>query len=353
MAIHPVIMCGGAGTRLWPASDLACPKQFHRLVSDHTVFQETVLRFHRQDGFAAPLVVSNAAYAGLVEDQLSEIGVAPDAVLLEPVGRNTAAVAAIAARHLAARSPGGLGLLVPSDHFIGRPEVFVAAVREAAATAGAGHITTFGIAPNRPETGFGYIQAGAPLGGSLSAVAAFREKPDAATAATYLASGSYSWNAGIFLFEAATMLGELEAHAPDILAAASQALETARRDGAQIYLDPEHFAAMRADSIDYAVMEKTGRAAIYAPLDCAWSDIGTWATIGEVSDRRNSPEPVRIGSDDCLVHAADGILVALVGVENLVIVADGKRVLVAAREKAQDVGAVVKALREAGLDTYL
>ena len=199
----------------------------------------------------------------------------------------------------------------------------------------------------------GCVQGGAHMGGWLSTGAAFREKPDGATAATYLASGGYSWNAGIFLFEAATMLGELEAHAPDILAPASQALETARRDGAQIYLDPEHFAAMRADSIDYAVMEKTGRAAIYAPLDCAWSDIGTWATIGEVSGRRNSPEPVRIGSDDCLVHAADGILVALVGVENLVIVADGKRGLVAARDKAQDVGAVVKARREAGLDTYL
>lgn len=353
MTIHPVIMCGGAGTRLWPASDVACPKQFHRLVSDRTVFQETVLRFHGKEGFAAPVIVSNAAYAGLIAEQLGEIGVTPDAVLLEPVGRNTAAVAAVAARHLAGTSPGRLGLLVPSDHFIGLPDVFVGAVREAASVTGTGHITTFGIAPNRPETGFGYIQTGAPLAGPVSAVAAFREKPDAATAADYLASGRYSWNAGIFLFDAATMLGELEAHAPDILAAVSGALKAARHEGANVYLDPECFAAVRPDSIDYAVMEKTSRAAVYAPLDCAWSDIGTWATIGEVSDRRNSPEPVRIGAGDCLVHAADGILVALVGVENLVIVADGKRVLVAARDKAQDVGAVVTALREAGLDTYL
>ncbi|MFN4024843.1 MAG: mannose-1-phosphate guanylyltransferase [Hyphomonas sp.] len=353
MDIHPIIMCGGAGTRLWPASDQACPKQFHRLVSDRTVFQETVLRFHGQKGFAAPVIISNAAYAGLIAEQLAEISVTPDAVLLEPAGRNTCAVAAVAARHLAGTSSGGLGLLVPSDHFIGRPEVFVAAVREAAAHAGAGHITTFGIAPNRPETGFGYIQAGERLDGPVSAVAAFREKPDAATAASYLASGRYSWNAGIFLFEAGAMLGELEAYAPDILDAASRALEAGRREGLNIYLDPGMFAAVRSESVDYAVMEKTHRAAVYAPLDCAWSDIGTWATIGEVSGRRNSPEPVNIGADNCLVHAADGILVALVGVDNLVVVADGKRVLVVAKDKAQDVGAVVRTLREHGLETYL
>lgn len=356
MIIHPVIMCGGAGTRLWPASDRARPKQFHRLVSEKSVFQETVLRFQAPDcagTFAAPIIISNAAYADLIEAQLAEIGVEAAAILLEPMGKNTAAVAAIAARVIADRFPGGLGLLVPSDHYIGRPAVFADAIREAAATARAGYITTFGIAASRPETGFGYIQAGAPLSGPVSRIAAFREKPDLATAASYLASGQYSWNAGIFLFDAGTLLGELEAFAPDILEASSQALSAARTEGKRVFLDPDIFAAIRSTSIDYAIMEQTSRAAVYAPLECAWSDIGTWAMIGDVSGRTNSPEPVSISASECVVHAADGILVALVGVEDLIVVADGKRVLVASKNSAQDVGKVVQALKDRGLERYL
>lgn len=356
MSIHPVIMCGGAGTRLWPASDKARPKQFHSLVSEKSVFQETVLRFRSADcaaDFADPIIISNAAYAGLIEAQLAEIGVNASAILLEPVGKNTAAVAAMAARHIADRFPGGLGLLVPSDHYIGRPEAFTDAVRLAASTARAGYITTFGIAASRPETGFGYIQTGTPLEGAISSVAAFREKPDPETAASYLASGQYSWNAGIFLFSADTLLGELEAFAPDILLSSSQALAAARTEGVCVYLDPDIFSTIRSTSIDYAIMEQTRRAAVYAPLECAWSDIGTWAMIGDVSDRQNSPEPVSISARDCLVHAGEGILVALVGVENLVVVADGNRVLVASKDSAQEVGKVVQALKDRGLNTFL
>jgi mannose-1-phosphate guanylyltransferase/mannose-6-phosphate isomerase len=352
MAIHPVIMCGGSGTRLWPVSDRACPKQFHRLVSDKSVFQETVLRF-RAEGFAAPVIISNGAHRGLIEAQLTEIGAGSGALLLEPEGRNTAAVAAMAALHLAALDEEALGLLVPSDHFIGRPDVFLDAVRAASQTASSGYITTFGIAPTRPDTGFGYIQAGAGISGAVSAVAAFREKPDAATAATYLASGAYSWNAGIFLFRPEILLAEFEAHAPDILASTRAALTGARREGAAIYPQSAAFAAIRATSLDYAVMEKTARAAVHAPLDCAWSDIGTWSMIGEISARQNTPAPVEIGSEGCLVHAAEGILIALVGTENLVVVADGNRVLVAAKDRAQDIGAVVKALKERGLTDFL
>ncbi|MFN4101463.1 MAG: mannose-1-phosphate guanylyltransferase [Pararhodobacter sp.] len=352
MAIHPVIMCGGSGTRLWPVSDRACPKQFHRLVSDLSVFQETVLRF-QGEGFAPPVIISNAAHEQLITDQLAEIGVTAGALLLEPEGRNTAAVAAMAARYIEDTAPGELGLLVPSDHFIGQPDVFLAAIHEAATTAASGYITTFGIAPSRPDTGFGYIQAGEALSGKIAAVAAFREKPDAATAATYLASGQYSWNAGIFLFAAGTLLEEFGAHAPDILETASRALASARREGTTIFPEPEAFAAIRATSIDYAVMEQTGRAAVYAPLDCAWSDIGTWAMIGEVSNRPNDPEPVEVNANSCLVHAADGVLVALVGVDNLVVVADGRRVLVTAMDRTQDVGTVVKALKARGLDAFL
>lgn len=352
MTIHPAIMCGASGTRLWPLPEQACPKHFHRLVSDKPVFQETVLRL-RAEGFAAPVVISNAAHRGLIEAQLAEIGADTPAMLLEPEGRNTAAAAALAGLHLAAAGEDTLGLLVPSDHYIGRPEVFRGAVRAAADVARKGYITTFGIAPARPDTGFGYIQAGACISGPVSAVAAFREKPDPATAASYVASGAYSWNAGIFLFRPDTLLAEFEAHAPDILADTRAALAGARRNGNALYPHSAAFAAIRATSLDYAVMEKTARAAVYAPLDCAWSDIGTWSAIGEISARRNTPAPVELASEGCYVHAADGILVALVGVENLVIVADGTRVLVAAKDMAQDVGAIIKALKERSLTEFL
>lgn len=284
---------------------------------------------------------------------LLKIGVEASAILLEPESRNTAAVAALAALFIGGEFPGDLGLLVPSDHYIGRPAVFIEAVREAAAIARSGYITTFGIAASRPETGFGYIQAGAPLAGQVAAVAAFREKPDTVTAASYLASGQFSWNAGIFLFEPNDLLTEFETYAARILHASRQALNAACKEDCKLFLNPGDFAAIANISIDYAVMEKTRRAAVYAPLDCAWSDIGTWNMVGDVTRRTNTPEPVGISSGDCIVHASDGVLVALVGVENLVIVADGKRVLIAARDKSHEVGKVVQALKERGLDTYI
>lgn len=354
MAIHPVIMCGGAGTRLWPVSNQACPKQFHPLVSDKSVFQETVQRFQGQPGFhPEPVIISNAAYAGLIETQLAEIGVTAAAILLEPQGRNTAAVAAVAARFLSDLDPEALGLLVPSDHYIGRPDVFIGAVRDAAASAAAGLITTFGIAPDRPETGFGYIQAGERLSDTVQRVAAFKEKPDAETAASYLASGLYSWNAGIFLFKPQTMLTELAQYAPGVLVGADKALKLASRDGVRCLLDSSAFAATPSISVDYAVMEHTAHAAVLAPLDCAWNDIGTWSMIGAVSSRQNNPAAIEIDSPDCLVHAADGQLVALVGVEGLVVAVDGNRILVTRKDRAQDVGAVVKALKDRGLKDFL
>jgi mannose-1-phosphate guanylyltransferase / mannose-6-phosphate isomerase len=354
MAIHPVIMCGGAGTRLWPVSNLARPKQFHALVSDKSVFQETVLRFAGAEGFHPnPVIISNAAYAGLIAHQLAEISVVPAAILLEPEGRNTAAVAAVAARYLADAFPENLGLLAASDHFIGRPDTFLAAVRAAAPSARDGFITTFGIAPTRPDTGFGYIQAGETLGGQVARVAAFREKPDAATAAAYLAGGDYSWNAGIFLFAPETLLAEFAAHAPLILETASQALGQARCEGCVHYLDAAAFAAVPSTSIDYAVMERTRRAAVYAPLDCAWSDIGSWAMVGEVSSRSNSPAHIEIDCADCTVHAADGQLVALVGAEGLIVVADGNRILITRKDRSQDVGGVVRELKSRGLTDFL
>jgi mannose-1-phosphate guanylyltransferase/mannose-6-phosphate isomerase len=352
MRIYPVIMCGGAGTRLWPVSTQAHPKQFHALVTDKTVFQDTVLRLSGEE-FAPPIVISNAAYAGLIRDQLAGIGVESGAVILEPVARNTAAVAAVAARHIADKDPDGLALLLPSDHFIGRPDVFLSAVRDAATMAKSGYITTFGIRPDRPETGFGYIQRGTSIDGPLYEVAEFKEKPDHETALRYIADPRFSWNAGIFLFPASLMISELETLAPDVLDAATASLESATEQDGGILLDPECFAAVRSISVDYAVMEATSRAAIYAPLDCQWSDIGTWAMIGSLRQRGNENAAVLINSEDCTVRSDAGHVVALVGVENLCVVVEDNRVLITTKDRAQDVGQVVAALRDAGRDDLL
>jgi len=352
MRIYPVIMCGGAGTRLWPVSTQAHPKQFRRLVTDKSVFQDTVLRLGGE-GFAPPIVISAERYAGLVRSQLEEIGVEPGAVILEPVARNTAAVAAIAARYIAREDPEGLALLLPSDHFIGRPDVFVSAITEAAVTAKSGYITTFGIKPDRPETGFGYIRRGQPVGGPLFEAAEFTEKPNLDKAIQYIADPSFSWNAGIFLFPASLMLDELEAHAPDVLDASTAALDAAAETDGGLLLDPECFRAVRSISVDYAVMENTRRAAVYAPMDCQWNDIGTWAMIGAIRQQGNALEAVQIDSEGCTILSDDSHFVALVGVENLCVVVEEGRVLVTSKDRTQDVGKVVAALKEAGRSDLL
>ncbi len=356
MTLFPIIMCGGAGTRLWPVSNQACPKQFRRLVSDRSVFQETALRFQGaaiESLSPRPIIVSNAAYADLIESQLAEIGVTAEAILLEPEGRNTAAVAAVAAHYMQQMNPQTLGLLVPSDHHIGAPDAFRKAVQHALSVARDGFITTFGIQPTRPDTGFGYIETGETLDAPMARIKAFREKPDAETARGYLASGRFNWNAGIFLFRADVMARELDAYAQGVNTPAITALTKARKEGARLYLDPVAFSEVQSISIDYAVMEKTRHAAVYAPLECAWSDIGTWSVIGEVSQRAHPLRPVEIDAKNCLVHADGNKLVALVGVDDLVVVIDGDNILVAHKSRAQDVGAVVKTLKERGLKDHL
>ena len=312
---------------------------------------------HRPDRFpghcAAPIVISNQRYAGFIGEQLGEIGVTPAAVILEPFARNTAAVAAVAARQVARTDPDGLVLLLPSDHFIGQPDIFIAAVTEAAATATSGFITTFGIRPDRPETGFGYIQRGETLSGPLSSVSEFKEKPDLETALKYVADPAFSWNAGIFLFPAGLMIDELEKLAPDILDAATAALDAAAATDGGLLLDPNCFEAVRSTSIDYAVMESTSRAAVYAPLACQWSDIGTWDMISTLSQRGNAIEPVLIDSGDCTVRSDADHLVALVGVDGLIVVVEGNRVLVSHKDRAQDVGKIVKALKDGNRNDLL
>ncbi len=349
--IYPVIMCGGAGTRLWPVSTSRTPKQFRRLLSDRSIFQDTVLRVQPDrlvNADPRPLIVSNIAYRDQIEAQLEALGIEPLAILLEPEARNTAAVAAVASAFIQERDPDGLVLLLPSDHFVARPEAFCAAAIDAAPLSASGRIVTFGIAPDRPETGFGYIRSGAALTALIAAVSAFREKPDLETAQAYLGDPRYSWNAGIFLFPARLMLGELEHLAPATHGPALASLAAAKIDGAAVYLDPHAFGEADAISIDYAVMEKTAKAAVYAPLSCGWSDIGTWPMIGERQPHLTQVEPVLIDVADCIIHAHDDTLIAAIGLEGMVVVSVDGAVLVMPKSRAQDVGKVVAILKARG-----
>ncbi len=356
MTIYPVIMCGGAGTRLWPVSTKKRPKQFRKLVTDQSVFQDTILRFKGRvaDGISdKPIIISNAIYKDLIAEQLAEIGVEAEAILLEPMARNTAAVGAAAALYIQQIDPDGLGLLLPSDHFIGDPETFVSAVLAARDVAAAGHLTTFGIEPSRPDTGFGYIQAGDPLGDNIKTVVAFREKPDLETAQAYLKSGNFHWNAGIFLFPAATMISEIERYAPGVLTPTKRSLETGTRDGKALTFNPKHFADVESISIDYAVMEKTELAAVYGPLDCDWNDIGTWGMIGDVKQSEPGIKPIQVNTTNCQVHSENGTLVALVGVEDLIVVVENGVVMITHKDQSQDVKEVVEELKSRNLDALL
>lgn len=352
MKIYPVIMCGGSGTRLWPVSTSHMPKQFVNLVSDTSLFRQTVARLAPgEDGLdlAPPIVISNARYLDLINAQLDADGISPLAILLEPCARNTAAVAAVAADFVGRIDPEGLVLLLPSDHFIGDPGAFRQAITDAIAVAEAGRIVTFGISPDRPETGFGYIKAGEQVGPSAFAVSSFREKPDHVTALSYLADGNYSWNAGIFLFSADLMRAELETHAPDVLARVKTALDKTKADGRVYRIDEAAFSEVRSISIDYAVMEHTMNAAVFGPLSCAWSDVGTWPAVGDLQTSSEPVEPVLIDTENCTVHSEQGTLVAALGVEDLVIAVHGGAVLVMSKSRAQDVSLVIEALKARGL----
>jgi mannose-1-phosphate guanylyltransferase / mannose-6-phosphate isomerase len=356
--IVPVVMSGGAGTRLWPASRQARPKQLHKLAGERTLLQGTLDRMGAgADGlFAAPVVVCNARYADQVRAQLSGLP-SPARLILEPFGRNTAAVAACAALWMAREGrPDGLILLAPSDHLMAHEEAFRAAVRRAVPAARAGRLVTLGVTPTRPETGYGYIRMGAPLGDIFEAEA-FVEKPDAATARAYLEDGSYVWNAGYFLFRADRMLEEMARLQPAIVAACEKAvgLGSAQGDDA-LLLDPDAFAACPSDSIDYAVMEKAEAIAV-APMDAGWSDLGSWQSVWEAADQDTDGNAVAgpailEGAHGCLVQS-DGPMVALVGVTDLVVVVSDGAVIVAPRDQTQRVKAVVDRLKAEGREDLL
>jgi mannose-1-phosphate guanylyltransferase / mannose-6-phosphate isomerase len=347
--IHPVILSGGSGTRLWPMSRTLYPKQILRLVGDHSLLQQAVLRVDGLSGFAAPLVVANEEHRFIIAEQLREVGLARHALLLEPIGRNTAPAACVAALSLVESEPDALMLLMPSDHVIEDRAAFLAAVEHAATAARMGRLVTFGIQPERPETGFGYIERGAVLPGAdgAFAVARFVEKPDTATAEAYAASGNFFWNSGIFLFPAAFYLSELERLRPDMLAACRQALEAARRDDDFVRLDKAAFAACPSDSIDYAVMEHTERAAV-VPVSMGWNDLGSWDALWELADKDAAGNAlvgnvIAEDATNCYLRSESGLIAAL-GVEDLIVVATDDAVMLAPRDRAQDVRRLVSRL---------
>ncbi|WP_372157623.1 mannose-1-phosphate guanylyltransferase/mannose-6-phosphate isomerase [Xanthomonas campestris pv. fici] len=345
--VLPIILSGGSGTRLWPLSRESYPKQFLPLVGDKSMLQSTWLRAAPVAGHA-PIVVANEEHRFMAAEQLQQLGVKPSAILLEPKGRNTAPAIAVAALEATRDGADPLLLVLPSDHVIGNEAAFQAAVKEAAEAAAQGKLVTFGIKPTAPETGYGYIKAGAGTG--ASAVERFVEKPDLATAQSYLASGEYYWNSGMFLFRASRYLEELRKFHPAIADACQKAWENGKRDADFTRLDKDAFAASPSDSIDYAVMEKTADAVV-VPLDAGWNDVGSWSSLLDVSsqDAQGNAHHGDVIQLDCQnTYAYGSRLIAMVGLEDVVVVETPDAVLVGHRDRIQEVKDVVSQIKTAG-----
>jgi mannose-1-phosphate guanylyltransferase / mannose-6-phosphate isomerase len=348
----PLILSGGSGTRLWPVSRRNLPKQFLSLSGDGTLFQQTVIRTRSLPDVAAPIVVASEDHRFLAADQLLEIRAEGAGIVLEPIPRNTAPAIALGAMKALERDPDALLLVLPADHLIGDTESFTTAVQQALPAAREGWLVTFGIRPDRPETGFGYIRRAESIGGDAFRVAQFVEKPDQTTAQSYLDNGGYDWNSGMFLFKAARFLEELGQHAPEMLAAVQAAYETKHGDLDFMRVDAEAFAKVPDNSIDYAVMEKTSHAAVI-PVSCAWSDIGSWSALwlsGQHDESGNQREgdTLAVNTRNSLLRSHDRHMIATVGVDDLIVVSTPDATLVAHRDAAQDVKKVVDQLKASG-----
>ena len=347
--IVPVILSGGSGSRLWPMSRPEKPKQLLVLTGAETMLQQTARRA-AGDGFHPPVVVANAQHADDVEAQLASIDASPSALILEPAGRNTAPAIALAA--LGAPTPQGALLVMPSDHVIGDVPAFHAAIATALPMVQAGWLIAFGIKPDAPETGYGWIRKGEALAAGVHRIARFVEKPPLAEAEAMLAAGGHAWNGGIFLFRADVFLDALAAHAPDILSAAQEAMARATREGIRIHPAADAFARAPSESVDYAVMEKTDRAAVVS-VAMGWNDVGSWDALHAISDQdgggnvhggERAGEIVALESSGCLVRT-DGVRIAMVGVSDLVVVASGNDVLIVPRGRSQEVKKLVEAMK--------
>lgn len=352
-SIYPVILSGGSGTRLWPLSRAMHPKQFIRFFNGQktSFLGATLRRLAPGQGFAAPIVMCNNDHRFLVREELQHAGIEPKAIILEPTARNTAPAIAVAALAASAENHDAIIVVMPSDHAVNDEAAFIKAVHHAAAIAANGKLVLFGIQPAGPHTGYGYIRRGEPVPGFQGrayAVKGFTEKPDRATAETYLAAGEHYWNSGIFVLHAATFLDEMARLAPDVLDAARTAYEKRTHDIGFERLEPAAFARSPAISVDYAVMEKTN-CAVMLPIDVGWNDVGSWASLWEIAPRDENGnyangDAILEDTNNCYIHS-ERSLVATIGVENLVIVDTPDALLVADRNRAQDVSKVVQQLK--------
>ena len=355
--IKPVILAGGSGTRLWPLSRALYPKQLLPLNSDRSMLQETVVRV-TGDGFAAPIVICNEEHRFLIAEQLRALDTKPQEIVLEPMGRNTAPAATVAALLLAEADKDAIMLLLPSDHVIRDTQSFHSALEIGSSAAKNGALVTFGIPASSPETGYGYIRRGDAFNDieGCYAVDRFVEKPDLETAQKYVDTGGYDWNSGIFMLPVASYLDEVQRLKPEMLAICREAVSTAKNDLDFLRLDHDTFAKVESISIDYAVMEHTKSAGV-VPVEMGWNDVGSWSALwdlGEKDENGNviSGDAIVLGTRNSYIRA-DGILTAVVGVEDIVVVAVDDAVMVVARDKAMDVAKVVERLKQNERDEHL
>ena len=349
-SFNPVLLCGGVGSRLWPVSRAARPKQYLNLIGEQSMFQQTLGRLHGLP-MASPIVVCNEQHRFLVAEQLRQLDIDSPSIVLEPTGRNTAPAIAIAAINAMAKDPDAVLLVLPADHYIADVDALQSAINEALTVVDDGRLITFGLIPNRPETGYGYIRCGDGLSGSISELAEFVEKPDLPTAQTYLESGDYVWNSGMFMFRADAYCEALSTHQPEMLNICREAMAAASIDMDFVRPDPELFASCPSDSIDYAVMEKTDRGAVVS-LDCGWSDIGAWSALWEAgspdADGNVAVGDVVLDNSRNSYVRSQSRLVTATGIDDLVIVETADAVMVADRDSVQDVKNIVKALKDLG-----